>query len=200
MYPKSAKIVLTGRGKPDEQYLDQWRGAPLTYQRGQKVDESWHTDHDEYVFGGKGLAYEETFKRAADLLLRYQLYPPSLMTHVSDFSRENRKMRVGDRVLQRIRSSMRLLEGLTLNEVVEVIDRPSRAGFTYIATEAHGEMGEFSVLVERRSDHLRLTIDTVSRTRPEFPFFLRWYARRLQKHAHKQGLLYFTQRVLDEKS
>jgi hypothetical protein len=197
MYPKGAKFVLAGTGKPDEKYLEQWRDAPLTYECGQKVDESWHIDHDEYVFGGGEKTYEELFKGAADLILRYEFYPPSLMTHVSDFSRENRRMRVGDYIVQRIRTGVPLIEVLTLNEVVEVIDRPSRAGFTYVATAAHSEMGEFSVLVERRSDHLHLTLKTISRTRPEFPFFLRGYARRLQKSAHKQGLLCFTQRVLE---
>jgi uncharacterized protein (UPF0548 family) len=200
MYQNSTKFVLVGTGKPDEQYLEQWRDAPLTYQRGQKIDASWHTDHNEYVFGGKGLSYEELFKRAADLILRYEFYPPSLMIHISDFSRENRRMRVGDRVVQRIRSSVRVIEALTINEVVEVIDRPSRAGFTYVTTAAHSEMGEFSVLVERRSDQLKVTLHTISRTRPEFPFFLRGYARRLQKSAHKRVILYFTQRVLEDQS
>jgi uncharacterized protein (UPF0548 family) len=199
-YPTMAKFILRGSGQPDEQYLDQWRDAPLTFQHGQKIDESWHSDHHEYVFGEAAASQEMLFKRASDLILRYEFYPPSVLTHVSDFSRENRNMRVGDRIVQRIRSRFLPIEGMTMNEVTEVIDEPSRAGFTYVTTSAHAEMGAWSALVEREKDHLKLTIAATSRTRPEFLFFLRGYARWAQKNAHKQGILNFMTKVLEQSS
>jgi uncharacterized protein (UPF0548 family) len=193
-YPTSAKIVLTGTGKPDEQYLDLWRDAPLTYQRGQALDASWHSD--EHVHLIRGQATDVLFQRAADLLLRYEFYPPSLMTHVSDFARAGRRMRAGDRIVQRIRSGFPLIEGLAMNEVAEAIDDPSRAGFTYVTTVAHSEMGEWSALVEKAPDGVKLTIHAISRTRPEFPDFMRGYARGVQKRAHQQGIAHFSMQVL----
>jgi uncharacterized protein (UPF0548 family) len=189
-YPTQAIIVLAGTGKPDEQYLDQWRASPLSYRRGQAVDESWHTDHHETII--QGTNPESMFLRASYLLLHYDFYPPDVLTHVSDFSRKGRPMHVGDRIVQRIRSIFPLIEGLTMNEVVEVINEASRAGFTYVTTESHAEMGEWSALVERVEEGVKLTIHAISRTRPEFPDWLRGYARRAQQSAHKRGIEYFT--------
>ncbi|MFN8374714.1 MAG: DUF1990 family protein [Anaerolineae bacterium] len=195
-YPTSAVIKLFGAGQPDEQYLERWRSAPLTYQRGQAVDDSWHTDHYEYPLGDGKQSVDVLFARAADLILRYEFYPPSLMAHVSDFAREGRRMRAGDRIVQRIRGGLPFIEGLTMNEVVEVMDEPARAGFTYVASVAHSEMGEWSALVEKQPDSLKLTVHAISSTRPEFPAFLRGYARQVQKRAHDSGIRHFTQRVL----
>jgi uncharacterized protein (UPF0548 family) len=195
MYPSRTKFVLRGIGKPDEPYLDAWRAAPLTYQRGQAVDASWHADHYEYVIGA-GSSHANLFERAADLLLRYQFYPPTIMAHVSDFGREGRRMRARDRIVQRIRSQRIPIEGLTMNAVTAVIDEPDRAGFSYVTTQVHAEMGEWSALIEKHADGVKLTIDAFSRTRPDFPSFLRGYARHAQKRAHNQGIAYFSQRVL----
>ncbi len=196
-YPTHAKIVLAGTGKPDEQYLDQWRDAPLTYQRGQPIDDTWHTDHYEKIIASAGKSPDELFQRAADLILHYQFYPPTLMTHVSDFSRDMRRMRAADRVIQRIRAGISFVEALTMNVIVHMIDEDSRAGFTYIATAAHSEMGEWSALIEKHPTGIKLTINALARTRPEFPPLLRGYTRRLQKRAHQLGIEHFTQQVLD---
>jgi len=197
MYPSQVKFVLAGSGKPDDQYLDAWRDAPLTYQHGQAIDDTWHGDHYEYVIGA-GKSPAKLFARAADLLLRYEFYPPSVMTHVSDFGREGRKMRAGDRIVQRIGAQPIPIEGLTMNAVVSVIDELDRAGFTYVTTKAHAEMGEWSALIEKQDDGVKLTIDALSRTRPEFPFFMRGYARYAQKRAHRLGIEHFSACVLKD--
>lgn len=195
MVPPKVKIVLAGTGAPDEQYLDAWRTAPLTYQHGQAIDDTWHSDHHEYIISAEKSSVG-IFERAADLLLRYEFYPPSIMIHVSDFGRERRRMRAGDRIVQRIRAKPIPVEGLTMNAVVTVIDEQARAGFTYVTTQVHAEMGEWSAFVEKHADGVKLTIDVLSRTRPEFPFFMRGYARHAQKHAHQSGIEHFSACVL----
>ncbi len=94
-YPRRATFAWFGAGGPDDKYLDLWRSAPLPYTPGQPVDATWHTDdYEEFVAHDPDGAL---FQRAADTLMRYHFYPETLMHHVSDFSRENRWLRTGDR-------------------------------------------------------------------------------------------------------
>src|SRR5262245_21830284 len=96
-----AKLAWFGLGREnDARYLDLWRAVRLSYQIGQPTDSSFHNDQHETVIAPKSTP--RSFGHAAELLLRYQFYPSALMHHVSDFSRENRTMRPGDRIIQRI--------------------------------------------------------------------------------------------------
>ncbi len=183
----------------DTIYLDRWRGAALSYRVGQALDASWHHDDHELVVAERITA--ATFERAADLLLRYQFYPPQIMTHVSDFSREGRQMREGDRIVQRIHGPALfgrfLLDGITMNIVTAVTNEPRRAGFTYCTTEAHAEQGEWTAQVEWRSDDsLMLTIHSISRLAMKSPFIRESKARTIQLRAHHLGMDYFKALVL----
>jgi hypothetical protein len=197
---KGAKFVLFGIGQGnDARYLDLWRNAPLTYTPGQPIDATWHIDHHEDVIAPD--CTPELFERAGDLLLRYQFYPPSLMHHVSDFSRENRHMRPGDRIVQRIHGfpvfGFPLVDGITMNEVIKVIDEPRRKGFTYVTTAAHVELGEWSAQVEWRDDGaLVLTIDATARLAYHMPRIMIPHARKRQLRAHDLGMEAFKNAVL----
>ena len=141
------------------------------------------------------------FQRAADALMRYHFYPESLMHYVSDFSRENRWLRVGNRLVQRIHAfrllGLPILDAITMNEIYAVSDEPRRKGFTYVTTQAHSERGEWSPAVEWRDNgDLYLTIHVLSRLAYDVsPFQLR-RIRRLQTGAHHQGIEAFKRRVL----
>src|SRR5262245_39515696 len=142
---KGAKFAFFGLGREnDVRYIDLWRDVPLTYHPGQAVDDTFHSDHHETVIMPE--ATPRSFGNAADLLLKYHFYPPQLMQHVSDFSRENRTMRPGDRIIQRINGlallglPFSLADGITMNEIAALTDEPRRKGFTYVTTEAHAEM------------------------------------------------------------
>jgi uncharacterized protein (UPF0548 family) len=185
--------------RDDSPYLERWRGAALTYRVGQTLDASWHHDDHEIVVAERITA--AVYERAAGLLLRYQFYPPQIMAHVSDFSREGRRMRPGDRIVQRIHGpallGLRLLDGITMNEVTAVTDQPRRAGFTYITTEAHAEQGEWSAQIEWSSDNsLLLTIHSISRLALKSPFIRESNARTIQLRAHHLGMEYFKALVL----
>jgi uncharacterized protein (UPF0548 family) len=200
MAQKGAIFQWLGIGrKDDDRLLDEWRTAPLTYKPGQTLDSSWHTDHHEEIITPG--ATPQHFARARDLLLRYQFYPLLLMHHVSDFSRENRLMRPGDRIVQRIHGfrilGVPFVDGITMNEVTDVIDEPRRAGFTYITTSAHAEMGEWSARIDwQPNGALILTIDAISRLAYHMPEAMSSRSRKLQLRAHHQGMESFKQMVL----
>jgi uncharacterized protein (UPF0548 family) len=137
------------------------------------------------------------------LLLRYQFYPTTMMRHVSDFSREKRLMRVGDRIIQRINGlgligiPFSLMDGLTMNIIVAVTDQARRKGFTYATTQAHAELGEWSAAIEwQADDSLVLTINTLSRPAYEVPRLFHPIMRRGQKRAHQLGIAHFKSLVL----
>lgn len=197
-----AKYAWFGLGREnDVRYLDLWRDVPLSYHLGQAVDDSFHTDHHEDVIMKD--ATPRSFGNAATMLLKYQFYPPALMQHVSDFSRENRTMQVGDRVIQRINPlaligiPFSLADTITMNEIAAVIDEPRHKGFTYITTEAHAEMGEWSAAVEWREDNaLVLTISALSRPAYSVRKQAHPIMRNSQKRAHEMGIAHFTAAVL----
>ena len=178
----------------DPRLLEAWRAAPLVYQPGQPIDSSWH--RDDYDIPLLPDPDGAVFERASDLLLRYRFYPMNVLRHSSDFVSENRRMRVGDRIIQRILIVPPILDLLTMNEVTQVWDEPDKAGLTYITTERHDEMGEWSAWVERRADQLHLRIQATSRPRPHMPGILYPYGRWLQRRAHRLGIERFKQVLL----
>lgn len=194
---RGAVLVFFGQGKDrDAAYLDQWRTVPLTYRPGQPVSERFRRDHYEIPLLSQ--VDSAAFARAADHLLRYHFYPPAIMSHVSDFSLANRRMRPGDRLIQRIRAAnpfgWTIVEGITMNEIWSVTDEARRAGFTYVTTEAHEEIGEWSAQIEWRADHsLLLTVSALSRTSDRIPRWMSPLTRRVQQGAHHAGIAHFRQ-------
>jgi uncharacterized protein (UPF0548 family) len=201
-FPNRAVFVWFGMGGPDAQYLERWRGAPLSYMPGQATDATRNRDtYEEFIVHD---ADGKHFERAADLLMRYHFYPASIMFHISDFGLENRWLRVGDRIVQRIHAlSIRgvpVLDVLAMNEIYAVIDEPRRKGFTYVTTQAHSERGEWSPAVEWRDNgDLVLAIHVHSRLAFDPPAFYRSRVRKLQKRAHHEGIEAFKRRVLTAK-
>lgn len=109
------------------------------------------------------------------------------MVHVSDFSRENRRMRAGDRIVQRIRAVRGVADVLTMNEVVSVTYARRCSGFAYATTTKHDEIGQWSAQVQwRDDDSLWLVIDSYGW--PNVPPFLQAAARRTQLRAHRRGI------------
>jgi uncharacterized protein (UPF0548 family) len=198
-FPDRAVTVLFGQGREnDSLLLSLWREAPLTYSPTEDLDHNWNVDHYEIVLGRDSTG--SLFKRAAQLVLTNQFYPPEVMQAVSDFSLENRKVKAGDRVLQRIRifrlGRLPLAEVLTLNEVTQVIREERRAGFTYTTTLAHSEIGEWSPVVEwRENGEVVLVISVTSRCRPGASELSRRFTRRMQLRAHKLSIQSFRNQI-----
>lgn len=195
IYPESAGPIWFGQGRAnDGRYLDRWRQAPLTYSPAQELDHHWNVDHYEIVLGHDQSG--DLFRRAARLTLTNQFYPPEVMLTTSDYSRGNRQVQAGDRVLQRIRTlqigGKAILEVLTMNEITEVIREDRRAGFTYTTTAAHSEIGMWAPTVEwRENGEVVLLIDVISRAQPGASAFSRRITRRMQLRAHRLSIANF---------
>ncbi len=183
----------------DVKYLDIWNNAPPSYKPGQPIDESWHVD--EYKLS---LGVDEDgrlFRKASDLLMRYQFYPQDILNHTSDFSLWNRWAQAGDRIVQRIHLfsffGKPIVDVITMNEVRQVITEPRRYGFTLVTIKNHVEQGEWSACLEWRNDNeLVLNIRSISRPVPQEPVRNYSFMRTKQKAAHQRGLQNFKQAVL----
>ena len=133
-FPQRAVSVWFGKARAkDAQYLQKWREAPLTYSPRQPIDSNWNVDRYETVLGRDDTG--NLFRRAAELTLKNRFYPPEVMVNTSDFGLENRPVRVGDRIIQRIRllqiGERPVWEVLTMNEITEVIDEPKSRVYLY---------------------------------------------------------------------
>jgi uncharacterized protein (UPF0548 family) len=127
------------------------------------------------------------------MLLHYQFYPPDVMRHTSDFSRDKRRMRSGDRIVQRIRVITLFgfpgIDVITMNRIVNVIDEPRCAGLTYATTTMHSEEGRWSASVTwDEADDVWLDITAVSRPSPREPRLIHPLMIHLQKRAHRRGM------------
>ncbi len=194
----TAKLNWFDDGCCDVKYLDIWNDTAVSYQPGQPIDTGWHIDSYEVELGVDEDG--RLFRKAADLLMRYQFYPHDVLSHVSDFGLWNRWAQVGDRIVQRIHLftlfGKPVVDVLAMNEVREVITEPRRYGFTYVTVETHVEQGEWTACLEWTPDNqLRLTVHAISRPAPEEPARNYNFMRTLQKSAHQRGLHHFKQTV-----
>ena len=180
---------------PLEKYLDTFGQPPNNFDPEQPVDHTWHVDQHEVILGPDK---DELFDRAVHLLLHYQLYPPSVLHHTSDFARENRHLRFGDRIIQRIHAIPGLLDAVTMNRITSTLAEPNRIGFTYTTTEHHLEMGEWTATVIRKRDgQVALLMHAISKPGPKMPGWAMPFARAMQLRAHRLGMENF-QHLLHE--
>jgi uncharacterized protein (UPF0548 family) len=195
----TAQLNWFDDGCCDVKYLDIWNAAPISYHPGQPIDDSWHIDTYE-----RSLGQDENgrlFRKASDLLMRYQFYPDDVLNHVSDFSLWDRWAQVGDRIVQRIHLislfGKPILDVVAMNEISDIITEPRRYGFTYVTVANHVEQGEWRACIDWREDgELLLTVKVISKPVAAEPARNHRFMRTLQKSAHQRGLQNFKQTVL----
>lgn len=179
------------KSPPLETYLDKLGQPASNFDPEQPIDHTWHVDQHEHLLGPD---VDGLFARAVDLLLRYQFYPPQVMHHTSDFSLENRQLRFGDRIVQRIHAIPGVLDAITMNRITSTLAEPTRIGFTYTTTEHHLETGEWTATVLRKRDgQVALVMYAVSKPGPKMPGWARPFARAVQLRAHRLGVEHFQQ-------
>jgi uncharacterized protein (UPF0548 family) len=194
----SATLSWFDDGCCDVKYLDEWQDAPLSFTTGQATDSNWHKKSYEEIILPE--ADGRSFQTAADHLLRFHFYPQHILSFTSDFTLEQRRLRRGDRIVQRIHLLRLLgrpiLDVMTITEVTNVVDESHRAGFSYVSVFPHVVQGQWqAAVVWDESGALRLTVDSILRPDPVEPASSHVLIRYFQRQAHRQGLSHFRQLI-----
>ncbi len=102
---------------------------------------------------------------ATKIILNYRIFPPDIMTFKTQWRHEDRKMQIGDTIVQQVlfpplpMYSLKMIFGV---RVTDIIDEPLRKGFTYQTLEGHVEKGESTFTIEQLEKKLVFKIQTYS--------------------------------------
>jgi hypothetical protein len=193
----TAVLEWFGDGCCDVKYLDLWNDTPRTYAPDQTDDSNWQIDHYETLLSTN--CDQKQFQKAADFLMRYRVYPSSVLTALGDFNlAQERWMAVGDRIVQRFHIihllGKAVLDVIGMAEVRQVITDPRCHGFRCVTVAPHVIQGEWSArVIWRDNDDLFLEIDATSRPSPQEPARNHAFIRRLLQKTHQAGVAYFQQ-------
>ena len=100
-----------------------------------------------------------------DFLFDYNIFPDNIMSFKTQWSDENRQMKVGDTILQQafippIKSiSQKIIFGVRISEIIDRIDKK---GFSYETLDGHVEKGISTFTIEQLDEKLIFKIQTYS--------------------------------------
>lgn len=100
-----------------------------------------------------------------DFLFDYKIFPSNIMTFLTQWGQEKRKMKIGDSILQQAfipptkTLSQKILFGVRINGI---IDEADKKGFSYVTIEGHVEKGESTFTIEKGNNGLIFKIKTFS--------------------------------------
>jgi hypothetical protein len=101
-----------------------------------------------------------------DFLFDYKIFPPNIMTYMTQWGMEKRKMQLGDTILQQALIpptkyfSQKIIFGVRINKI---FDEKDRRGFSYETIDGHVEKGESTFTIEQTEQRLIFKIQTFSR-------------------------------------
>ena len=100
-----------------------------------------------------------------DFLFDYKIFPSNIMTFMTQWGQEKRKMKIGDSILQQAfipptkTFSKKIVFGV---RITNIIDETDRKGFSYATIKGHVEKGESTFTIEQSDSGLILKIKTFS--------------------------------------
>jgi uncharacterized protein (UPF0548 family) len=131
------------------------------------------------------------FGRAVDRLLRYDIFPPTLMR--ARVCTPDGRIAPDAVVVQRVRVGLPILESAV--RVVDVWHHQApgseEAGFAYATLEDHPERGVSRFRVVRDGSSIRFEIEAISRPGSALTTIARPIARRVQQSATRAALRHF---------
>lgn len=104
-------------------------------------------------------------KRNLDFLFDYKIFPSNILTFLTQWENEKRKMQPGDTIVQQVfippvkSFSQKLIFGVRIKEI---IDELARKGFSYETLEGHVEKGISTFTVEQEGSRIIFKIQTFS--------------------------------------
>ena len=100
-----------------------------------------------------------------DFLFDYKIFPSSILTSMTQWGQEKRKMQIGDTILQQVfipptkMFSQKIVFGVRVNNIINETDKK---GFSYVTIEGHVERGESTFIIEQGDRGLIFKIMTFS--------------------------------------
>lgn len=100
-----------------------------------------------------------------DFLFDYQIFPDNIMTFKNEWTDQNRKMQIGDTIVQQVfipptvTFSQKIIFGVRINEIINQADKK---GFSYETLEGHVEKGVSTFTIEQLDNKLVFKIQTYS--------------------------------------
>jgi len=98
-------------------------------------------------------------------LFNYQIFPDNIMAFKTQWQDENRKMKVGDTIVQQAcipplkAFSQKIIFGVRISEIINL---PNKKGFSYETLEGHVEKGISIFTIEQLNDERIFKIQTYS--------------------------------------
>ncbi len=134
----------------------------------------------------------ETDRIDFQTLFDYEIFPANIMTHLTEWKSKNREMTVGDIIVQQVYIpptrifSQKIVFGVRISEI---IDEPTKKGFSYETLDGHVEKGISTFTLEQTNKKTVFKILTYSEpgnilTRLLGPIF----SRPCQKYSTEQAL------------
>ena len=99
-------------------------------------------------------------------LFSYNIFPSNIMTFMTEWGKEKRKMKIGDTILQQAfvpptkTFSQKIIFGVRINNIIDEVDRK---GFSYLTIQGHVEKGESTFTIEQGDCGLIFKIKTFSK-------------------------------------
>lgn len=151
------RIYLTDQTSNFEKHLEQLIAKPImTFDKTKLKEKTTTID----------VKSERTLDQLnLDFLFNYKIFPPSILTFLTEWGHENRKMKIGDTILQQAfipptkTFSQKIIFGVRINDI---IDEAERKGFSYVTIEGHVEKGESTFTIEKSNGGLIFKIRTFS--------------------------------------
>lgn len=203
---ESAKLRLTSAtlswfddGCCDVIYLDIWQEMAVSFIPPAHLDKSWQKRQQQTWLGQDESG--ALFRHAADLLMRFQLYPNGMASQFGDFDLgDGRWLQPGDRIVQRFHVwrlwGRPLLDVVGLVEIRKVVLEPHRVGYDYVSVSPHPLEGQWSVyLTWQGNGELRLETASLSRPSAREPAHNHQRIRRWQEQLLQAGVSHFQQMV-----
>ena len=100
-----------------------------------------------------------------DFLFDYKIFPSNIMTFLTQWRQEKRKMKIGDTILQQAfippikLFSQKVVFGVRVSDIIE---ETNKKGFSYVTIDGHVEKGESIFTVEYSRKGLIFKIKTFS--------------------------------------
>ena len=149
------KIFLSDQLKKLSIHLDFLKSRPIINYDKNKLTEKVTTE----------IITEEFDNLDLQFLFDYSIFPDNIMTYLTQWKVEKRKMMVGDTIVQQIylppikKLSQKVIFGV---RITEIIDQPNKKGFSYETLKGHVEKGISTFTIEREKKTTIFKIHTFS--------------------------------------